>query len=348
MLINGSSVRPRRGFALSELVAIVAVFMAAGALLVISGSRSGRLASLSESISNLKRFGEGHLSYAADYQDLLFSFSWRGNRIGPSTFPDLIAQAQAGGMSAHSAQAVDIIRRRANRPTFPQIDGWIPTVSFTHLVLADYNAEALPAIWMNSPEDKNRLLWAADPLGFEVGMYVPAPATLSSRWPYSSSYERAVFASTHDYFSPTQGVITQGQFHNYFQVVAAPGGTTESALADRRLSEVTYPAHKALMWDSAQRHHGTRDQYFMYPDSRVPVLFGDGAVRVRASNNANRGVDPINPRQTFSVIATYQPDGWEPPIQRAGFFSENLYVRYRYTRNGLGGRDFDADEVPVP
>lgn len=342
----GEDGRRRRGFALMDLAAVLVVLTGVLGLLAICASRGHRLASLTESVANLKRMGEGTTSYGADNQELIFSFTWRADRIGPTPYGDLRAQAEAGGLESESAQAVDIIRRRSGRPTFEPIYAWVPSVFYSHLVLADYYAESLPAWWAISPEDKHRLRWANDPIGFESGRFSPAPDTLSPRWPYSSSYERATCLWTWDYVTVTKGTFGQAGYHNTFQAMPAYTGDP-NLLADRRTSEVAYPAHKAMQWDSAQRHHGTLEQYFMVRDSRVPILFADGAVRVRATGNANRGFRPEIPTYMYSTSVSYEPSAWEAPAP-GGSRSYQVDAHYRFTRSGLSGRDFDGDEVPVP
>ncbi|MBL8999872.1 MAG: hypothetical protein JNK25_01895 [Phycisphaerae bacterium] len=330
----------RRGFALADAFMLITVVFCALALLMVAGQRTRRLSSLGESMGNLRQFGSGLEAYAADSAGLIYSYSWRAGVVTPSTFPDLRGPFP-DALSAAAAQAVDILRRRGHRPDMPVIQGWIPHIKFWHLVLSDYLGSNLPMKAAVSPEDQPLSLWASDPAGFDRGQYPPqpSPGTGSQRWPYSSSYEMGPAFYSSDFASGSEGTISQSTTHNTFVTGAG------AVLGGRRLSEVVHPSQKAFVWDSAQRHFGTRVIFFAFHEARVPVCFTDGSVRVRPTASANRGFNPTNPRVMLPTTFTYQPTAWEAPLPSSGTSVQGVY---RYTRNGLGGRDFDGDEVPVP
>jgi len=118
--------------------------------------------------SNLRVFAAGTQSYAADNADRFWGFSWLPNVINPTQFADL--RQPASDAAACANEAVDIIRRRANRPEFEQVDNWVPHVQFSYLALADYLAVQLPARWAVSPEDGPRQCWSNDPAAFEQSL----------------------------------------------------------------------------------------------------------------------------------------------------------------------------------
>lgn len=141
--------RAARAYALSELLTLMVVFALAGSMFVVLTGESRRMASLSVSLANLRSYGSGAQSYAADYADRVWSFSWSAGQNMPTEFADLRLASDA--VTAAANQAIDILRRRTARPTFPAVTGWLPHVKFSQLVLADYLASALPVPWAVSP-----------------------------------------------------------------------------------------------------------------------------------------------------------------------------------------------------
>ncbi|MBS0197590.1 MAG: hypothetical protein JSR77_12620 [Planctomycetes bacterium] len=329
----------RRAFALPDLLAVTLVLAAVAALLLPAASRTRRLSSLGESMTNLRQYGCSLGSYASDNVDRIFSFSWQAGVVNPTTYADLRGPF-GDDLSAASAQAVDIMRRRANRADIPLISSWIPHIKFSHLVLADYYAAALPLRWSISPEDERLQAWANDPAAFDRGQLTPqpTPGPGTQRWPYSSTYEIGPAFYSPDYVVGAVGTVTQATTHSTYQIL---GGTL---LGRRRTAEIAYSSQKAFAWDPYQRHLGPRIAYFMYPEARVPICFADGSVAVRATSSANRGFNPSNPQALFPTTLTYQPLSWEPPA----LGGTNLTGMYRWTRPGLLGRDFDGDEIATP
>src|SRR5690606_32282463 len=118
-------------------------------------------------------------------------------------------------------QAADLIRRRTGRTDILPIDGWVPHLSYSPLVLVDYLDTELPARSMASSADRLRLLWQSDP---EEGYYAlrtnerPSPLgddNSAKRWPYSSSYELPPAFWSRDASTSEGGAVYQvnGGFH---------------------------------------------------------------------------------------------------------------------------------------
>lgn len=328
----------RPAFALLDLLTLLALAALVVALLSVMGTRSRRLGQLGESMANLKQYAAGTMSYRADNAEAVWSFSWRPNNIPVNADPDLRAQALSDDLSAASAQAVQILRRRAGRTDITPISAWIPHILFSHLVLADYMGTELPLRFAVSPGDRERLRWANDPAGFDRGIYTPNPGTGDNtfkRWPYSSSYELGP-----SFFSPDSGTntVTQANTTTTYQVTASP-----NTLGRRRLDEVAFPSQKAMVWEQYSRYHAPRATFFMYPESRCPILFVDGSVQARVTSLANRGWNPQTPTNPFPLNMTHTTQAWE---SGASLQSTTVTGYYRWTRRGLLGRDFDGAEVP--
>ena len=338
MAVDQSRGVARAGFALVEVASAALAVVVVLALLTVSAHKSRRLASISETFANLRCYGSGTQSYAADNSDRIWSYSWFANQAMPTQYADL--RTAGDPLTAAANQAVDIIRRRSGRSTFPTSAGWLPHLLYSHLVLVDYLGSELPARWAVSPADQVRQCWANDPVAFESGACTPAPASRAGRWAYSSSYEMGPAWFSNDYAVGSVSAISQGSSHNIWSI---PG---TAVLGGRRLMEVAYPSRKAMVWDSVQRHFGAAQPYFMMTDARIPILFGDGSTQIRTTAAANRGVDPMSPRSVAPITVVYSPDTWEPPVPTGDFASN--FGGYRFTRAGLGGIDFDGDEITVP
>ncbi|MBS0196916.1 MAG: prepilin-type N-terminal cleavage/methylation domain-containing protein [Planctomycetes bacterium] len=345
------------GFTLIELLVVIAIIaLLIGILLPALGEarKSGRVTICQ---SNMKQLGVATQSYTADYADRLYAFTISNKSYDLLAYADLRSVAQNGdALRCHSAQAVDIIRRRTGRDDFELPDAWIPDVLYTHLVLQDYLASRLPEKLVICPEDKNRLLWQTDPVAFANGAFIPSPNPLSSRWPYSSTYETNTFHYAPDRCDNGPGV-TQGGQHNQYQLIGDAG----EALGRRKIPDVAFPSQKAQLYDIQCRHKGKVQFYYGYADAVCPILFYDGSVTMRRTGpptdpiengvriplDANPGCDPSRPTSPFALLVNYTPDTWESPI-RGGGTSASFPGFYRWTRLGLRGIDFGGSEVKIP
>jgi hypothetical protein len=337
----------RRGFGLADGVVAVVVVALLWCVIIVTGAQRRGTASQSESLDNLRQIGSITRSYGADYQDRMWGLTWTRTQFGPSQYPDLMAFAGSTDLAAASAQAIDLIRRRASFPAMPYVSSWLPHVSYGHLVLADYLDTSLPMNVFVSPGDRNRRRWAENPAAFRAGQLFPQPDPQdlgNARWIYSSSYEVQPAFWSPDAVTPTTVAVVQGPNHYSFQI-ASSGSTGSGQLTARPLTQVQFPSHKVLLSDSAQWQGGRRDLYFLSNDARVPLVMVDGSARVRTAGDANPGFNPDSPTSPFYTVVHYERRDWEP-------FADTpvggIRGRWRFTRWGLRGRDFDGQEVTAP
>jgi prepilin-type N-terminal cleavage/methylation domain-containing protein len=349
----------KRGFTLIELLVVIAIIALLIGILLPALAEARRLARLSICQSDESQHGKGQGSYAADFEDRTYSFTWRRGHT-ESTFSDLRAQAVAGpDTAAAAAQAIDILRRRAGRSDIAPIASWIPHVLYTHLVLQDYWASRLPEKVVVCPEDRPRLDWQEDNGKlFDAGFwlpYQPAPSAINKRWPYSSSYH--VVPATYDVnqsrdINQTSGATVQARLYQGgldSSQYLIPGNAN---LGGTRLADVAFPGQKVQLYDEQARHFG-QERYYAYTDAKAPLLFFDGSVRVIQTREANPGWNPNSPGQNIDTHVVYQPDVWESPV-RGGpnplpppNGSEVLPAWYRWTRGGLKGVDVGGSPIPA-
>jgi hypothetical protein len=313
-----------RGFAFVELI-IVGVVLAVVASLVAVGGRQNRLAGgLTGSMANLKRFGEVTGNYAADCEDRFWTFSWRAG----DSFSQYNDLNNAGSdFQAGANQAVDIFRRRFD-PDFERINNWLAHILYSSLPLVDYLDEPLPAEWFASPGDRRLLEIQSDP--YSLGRWAEV------RWAFGSSYALpTAFISPDEY--PT--IFQSGSYNSYWV-------PPEMELGGRTVTDVTFPSNKAHLSETASWFCGPQPAWYLETEARVPVLTVDGSVAVRRTADANAAWNPDDPSRDDYIIRYNPPsrNWWEPrPLDSRGY--SDVSGKYRWTRHGLAGVDFDGERV---
>ena len=348
----------RMGFTLIELLVVIAIIALLIGILLPALAEARRLARLSICQSDQSQHGKGQGSYAADFEDRTYAFSWRRGE-SQSTWAEIRAQAAGSDNAAAAAQAVDILRRRAGREDIAPIAGWIPHVLYTHLVLQDYWASRLPEKIVVCPEDRSRLDWQQDngklfDAGFWLPFQEPQSAT-NKRWPYSSSYH--VVPATYDTsqsrdINSSGGQTVQARLYqggNQHNLYSIPG---TASLGGTRLADAGFPSQKVQLYDEQARHFG-ETRYYAYNDAKAPLLFFDGSVRVFGTDETNPGWNPNVPGSPLDTTVLYTPRVWETPVRGGAnqapppLGSEPLPTWYRWTRGGMKGIDVAGDPIPA-
>jgi len=336
-------IKGRRGFTLIELLVVIAIIaLLVGILLPALGEakRQGRMA---KALSNLHQFAVATGTYSADYHDRIWAFTWRAGNDLPTQDPGL--KSAATDLEAAVNQAVDILRRRADRPNFPKPTNWIPHVLYTHLVLQDYLAQRLPEQMVVDPADRHRLNWQIDPVQyFDEGLWLPFQPDpneqFNKRWPYSASWQ--IVPASYDRSNVPSSRIYQHPSSTSSYVV--PNSAT---LGGARLGDVAFNELKVMLHDDEQRHFTKRNLYYADPilTARVLTLMFDGSARVLVTGECNPGWQPNMPQSMQPTKSVYDPTGspWKAPTSTGWAVAVDGY--YRWTRQGLQGVDFGAEEV---
>jgi hypothetical protein len=310
-------------------------------LLMPALGEARKTARLTVCTANMQQLAVATQSYASDFQDRIFAFTWQPNVEYP--FGETrVKRSSTTPTGAAALQAIDILHRRADRSDLQVPGSWIPHVLYTHLVIQDYLAARLPEPTVVCPEDRHRLNWQKDPKELHDQGYWqpyqepeggsgPVPPA-QKRWPYSASYQTVPPS-----YDKNNDIYQAGTHRTYFIPTAAVLGKTN-------LGSVTFPAMKVHLHDSHQRHMGNKEpRYFAYKDARQPLAFFDGSVRIELTADSNEGWNPNSKTSPVPMRYRYQPSIWEssPPDP-----SEALVIgHYRWTRGGLQGVDFGANEI---
>jgi len=331
-----------RAFTLIELLVVIAIIAILIAILLPALGEARRTAKMMKCFANLKQQGVAMHTYAAEFKEKLFSYSWQRKNNGTAnyttTYGDL--QTPASDTDAAVKQMCDIVRRRGDRSVAeaPVIALFFPYMRYSHLVLQDYLSQQLPDPMVACSEDRDRILWGRDPRGYDQGLYTPNNGIGGDnwRWPYSSSYWLTV--SCFDGNSRPNRAYPADTGHVNIPGAAHFGG--------RKLSDVQYPANKVFMYEQYGRHMKKVWDYstfFGYPSARCAVQLFDNSVSVRASKDCNLGCDPngLGVPPALGWI-TYAQALIDPPPPNPVVLT---HVYYQYTRCGLSGVDFGGKEV---
>jgi prepilin-type N-terminal cleavage/methylation domain-containing protein len=338
----------RGGFTLIELLIVIAIIALLVGILLPALAEARRAARRVICGASQQQLAVATSNYSTDFQDKNSSFTWKkgvqyADWVGPAGD---VTQAAAN-------QAIDILRRRADRTDITQITGWIPHVLYSHLVLNDYLQQRLPEVSMACPEDRIRRAWQAsvrtNPAEFfQLTERPPGNSNNEKRWPYSSTY-----SFVPSYWAPDQAVtvngvvvptVTQAGFHYLWNV---PGGTAATVLGNRKLSDVNFPSQKVMIYEMND-YHSVKNKalYHAYANAKAELGFFDGSVRILETKNANRGFNPASPNSPNPTTYVYQPTlTWEPPCRNGALTQEGVIGHYRWTRRGLKGVDFGGGEV---
>jgi prepilin-type N-terminal cleavage/methylation domain-containing protein len=347
-----------KGFTLIELLVVIAIIALLISILLPSLSKARCLAKDVIDQTNRKQFGTATHTYASDFQDNVFSFTWGKvtsdgtdggtfvralqNGWNPADPAQSGLQVTAGdsAVSAAAKQAIWIMRSRGGRGTdLPVPDLWIPHILYTHLVLQDYIDQRLPAKFVVSPHDRYRLQWQ-DWKAFQLNQFLPfqedGTDDANKRWPYSSSYQTVPSAFSPDVRRGANNTIGQGGQHNQYLTA----GVRPDSLGRRKLTDVRFPSQKVQTYDSQARGCNNRvPTFYNFEGASQFLLMFDQSVNVRRTKDALPGFVPntfTNPAAYFWQQINYVPRAWEAPL----FGPNNQPGYYQWTTGGLKGIDF--------
>ncbi|GJM19521.1 MAG: hypothetical protein DHS20C14_17340 [Phycisphaeraceae bacterium] len=354
----------RKAFTLIELLVVIAIIaLLIGILLPALGkARASARNVLSQ--SNMRSLGQSSNNYAADFNDRIFSYSWRA---GPSYQVAGVAAPTTYNedSDAAAAQNTDILRRLTGRIDNPdtgvtgtgKIRNWTFRLvhrRFSHCVLFDYLTSAQPEPIAASPFHRDLIQWQENPLDLSIVPYAdgnPDPALYddgNGDWDNPAMKQRWAFAST---YQVVPAAWSGNRLPTVYPSADTPhlffggSGTNAAPLGNRRYGQVSFPSGKVHMFEEHDRFTDSAGIAWMYPEAKCNLLFFDGSVRSEISGEANPGWNPNDPddlwRQAYVPLDTF-------PLHYKGDTDDEWFQYYRWTREGLGGIDYGGSEIGVP
>jgi len=348
-----------RAFALVELIVVIAIAAVLLALCLPAIERSRRQASIKGDLARLRLISQASAIYSADFQDRLFTFSWRPGEVPVTPNAQLAASCaqllgNSGGDDTRAAvyQQLDLVTQMSDyrliQPTItmtPQAHA--PYFLFSHLVLAYHMGEGVPSEVFVSHADASRNYWIENTEEYLLdphGSPYPSPNASPDfrnqwRWPFSSTF--AVGPSHFSNDSAPPNTVGRSITHQSIYFMPSQSGV----LARRQMTEVAHPSMKVMMYDDYDRYSGPTKQYFALPGASTLVNFYDGHAERVLTESANLGFNPNHPDSGGITTYFYKPSKrWDSP----GSLDTRVPVYFDQTRDGLQGVDFPALRSPRP
>lgn len=341
--MNTCSRRFPLGFTLIELLVVIAIVALLVSILLPALASARRAARATVCMSNMSQYAKGQQNYAGDAKGYIGSLSWKRGGFTPTQYPDnrIIAPSDHIAQQRQAVELIRIISKVGTDVPATAMNEFIANARFCQLplVYGGYYGERNPEPAIACPEDSGRLrVQKLTPMQC-IDQKEPNGAVA----PYMSTYLYDISSFQDEKALDPLIALSPDTWRSYYI-------TTRTRLGPRKLSDVSYPAQKIIMYDEFDRHYYKRMIPYIVPEARQPLAFFDGSVRMYETGAANKGWKPddkYNPEPTY--IEYFGPSAYandpSPLHNNLGYGGDRYPASYRFTRSGLKGLDFGGAEI---
>lgn len=333
----------RPAFTLIELLVVVATIALLIGLLLPTIGRARRSGLEVKCVSQMAQLMTASTAYSIDYDGKMHGYSWTVDEYTPVDG----FGAPADNLEAAVLQMNDLIRRRSSNTDFRrELDGLIPHVRHSQLVLVDYLDGILPNPVTACPFDTPLLEAQADPDGYNGSL--SGEFFIDEGWDryaYTSTYHLTIAAldpaQSQGVKTNTPDVVGRRWIQSPHNVHVMLGGALEGEnffLGAPRFSDVRYPSRKVMKYHEVTRHSGRDEYFFAEGNIAQPMSFFDNSVRTYGNDEMNPGWNPERASlPVFTKMNHRDRLHGRVPSTRPGFI--------KWTRGGLLGIDVGGDEI---
>ena len=353
--------RRKNAFTLIELLVVIAIIALLIGILLPALGKAQRSAKNVLSQANMRSLNTGSANYAADNQDRIFSYNWKGGET--YLMADGNERTPRTDLEAAQRQNTDILWRATGRYTtganafkITNFGGRLPHRRYSHLVLLDFLTDVQPEPIAASPFDKNLIDWQENSTDYGSGSTIPYANDVPTgydqdpewrilstrqRWPFASTYQMVPAAWQKDGL-PGENVWHPIDTTPHLFTNEGPG---DPKLGGRKVTQVAHTSGKVMLFEEFDRFSDKNGLYFAYPEAKPNLAFFDGSVRSENTADSNPGWNSDEP--TTDWTQKYVPlDTFPLPKTGLNNGDEPEYCqRFRWTRHGLQGIDFGGKDI---
>jgi prepilin-type N-terminal cleavage/methylation domain-containing protein len=279
---NGSH---RAAFTLVELLVVVAIIGLLVAILLPALNKARKAARDAKCNTQQSQYVRATFTYGTDHKDRFATFSWTPGQVAMRlNGTPFVVPAGTSPNAAATLQLDDqILNLSPVKNLGPLSPSFIPHINVAIGTLQSYLAGRLPEPIAACPEDFY-LQRAQQDARTEPSRYGTLPTYTADRQAFvRTSYQVPLAFWWRD---RDRGAETIRYTHH--MLLQFSGGANAPQLGRRRLTDLAFPAQKAMFYEQFSRH-GQFPQYFGHPESDNLVTAADGSTRRVRWRDVNEG-----------------------------------------------------------